>query len=255
MRTLIAISSCGDFEANGNNQAMRDTWLKDAIALGVPYKFFFGTGQNAPQLEDSILLPDVDDGYGSLTYKTRASLRWAYGQGFDHVLRVFPDTYVRMDRMMACPFMDFDYYGDFRSEEGGRPDGGTGKKMPTLQQAQNYASGGAGYWLSRKAFSFLIDAPVLGVWRDDLTPYVEDLWVGNILGKCGTTLKYFDDTRFCNHGSRMWPNVRNDLITAHMSCPERYEKGSMYAAHVAFNMRLTMEELESLRQEFLRGRR
>jgi hypothetical protein len=233
MKSLIAISSCGDFERNGNNQTMRDTWLKDAIALGLPYKFFFGMGQNAPVLEDSIILPVPDD-YGNLTYKTRASLGWASAAGYDFVLRVFPDTYVRVDRLMACPFADFDYYGDFRSEEGGRPDGGTGKHMPTLQQAQNYASGGAGYWLSRRAFAFLLDAPVLGVWRDDLTPYVEDLWVGNILGKCGIKLNYFDDTRFCNHGSNHWPNPGNKLISSHMSCPVPYDKATMYAAHAVW---------------------
>jgi hypothetical protein len=64
-----------------------------------------------------------------------------------------------------------------------------------------------------------------------LTPYVEDLWVGNRLGKCGTKLNYFDDDRFCNHGSHHWPNPGNELITAHMSCPDRYDKASMYAAH------------------------
>jgi hypothetical protein len=253
MKALIAISSCGDFEANGNNQAMRDTWLKDVnIFTNLDYKFFFGVGQNAPQLEDSVLLPDVDDGYGSLTYKTRASLRWAHERGYTHVFRCFPDTFVSVDRLMACHPHEFDFYGDFRSEEGGRPDGGTGKQMPTLQEAQNYASGGAGYWLSRRAFEYLLDAPILGVWRDELMTYVEDLWVGNILGKCGTVLRYFDDTRFCNHGSRMWPNLRNDQITAHLSCPERFDKAFMYAAHAAFSMKLTMEEVERLRISFLR---
>lgn len=238
MKSLIAISSCGDFESNGNNQALRETWLNDLSPYSrLHYKFFFGVGQNAPELEDSVILSDVPDDYGHLTYKTRASLRWAHAEGYEYVFRCFPDTYVRVDRLMRCGFEIADYHGDFRSEEGGRPDGGTGKLMPTLQQAQNYASGGAGYWLSRKAFSFLLDAPVLGVWRDDLTPYVEDLWVGNILGKCGTLLRYFDDTRFCNHGSRMWPNPGNDVITAHMSCPERYDKSSMYAAHAAWKSR------------------
>lgn len=230
MKALIAISSCGDFESNGCNQAMRDTWLKDLVPFGIPHKFFFGMGQGEPELADSVILRDVDDGYGSLTYKTRASLRWARAEGYDFVFRCFPDTYVRVDRLMACPFYEHDYYGDFRQEEGGRTDGGTGKYQPTLQQAQNYASGGAGYWLSRKAFSLLLDAPVIGVWRDEITTYAEDLWVGNILGR-GPLLRYFDDRRFVNHGSTMWPNPGNDTITAHMSCPSRYDKASMYAAH------------------------
>jgi hypothetical protein len=236
LKALIAISSCGDFEANGNNQALRDTWLPDLEQFGVDYKFFFGVGQDAPELPDSIVLPDVPDDYGNLTYKTRASLRWAHAQGYDFVFRCFPDTYVQVERLMASGFAVNDYHGDFRSEEGGRTDGGTGEYRPTLQEAQNYASGGAGYWLSRRAFEFLLNAPVTGVWRDDLTPYVEDLWVGNILGKCGLTLNYFDDRRFCNHGSRMWPNPANYLITAHMSCPDRYDKTTMYAAHEAWKI-------------------
>jgi hypothetical protein len=218
---------------------MRDTWLKDAVALGVPYKFFFGEGQGiGPWLSphDGILLSGVPDDYGHLTYKTKDSLCWAHHQGYDFVFRCCPDTYVRVDRLMACGFQQHDYHGDFRREEGGRTDGGTGEFRPTLQEAQNYASGGAGYWLSRKAFSCLLNQPVTGVWRDDLTPYVEDLWVGNRLGKCGLVLKYFDDPRFINHGSNYWPSLRNDAITAHMSCPDRYNKAWMYAAHEAWKL-------------------
>src|ERR1043166_1122645 len=117
MKLLIAISSCGDFERNGNNQAMRETWLPDVAQFpGLDYKLFFGIGQNAPELKDSIILPDVDDGYGSLTYKTRSSAKWAYERGYDFLFRCFPDTYVRIDRLMACAFQDFDYYGDFRGD-------------------------------------------------------------------------------------------------------------------------------------------
>src|ERR1700756_2792629 len=116
MKLLIAISSCGDFERNGCNQALRETWLKDAVALGIPYKFFFGVGQDAPELEDSVVLADVDDGF--LSYKTRASLRWAHAQGFTYVFRCFPDTYVHIKRLMATTFNEFDFYGDFRREQG-----------------------------------------------------------------------------------------------------------------------------------------
>lgn len=233
-RNLIAISSCWDFEKNANNAALRDTWLRDIKHFpGLDYKFFLGYGQGAESAvlpDDCVFLPDVNDGYGFLTYKTQASLRWAHAEGFDFVFRCFPDTYVRVDRLMACPFPEFDYYGDFRSEEGGRTNGGTGKRMPTLQRAQNYASGGAGYWLSRKAFSLLLNEPVLGIWRDDITPYAEDLWVGNRLGVAHEELRYFDDTRFCNHGSHFWPKPNNQLVTTHMSCPDRYDKAKMYAA-------------------------
>lgn len=233
MKLLIAISSCGDFEANGNNQAMRDTWLKDAIALSVPYKFFFGAGQGEPELEDSVVLRDVPDDYGHLTYKTQASLRWAAARDFDFVFRCFADTYVRVDRLMASGFEQYDYMGDFRSEEGGLTQSEPRIQRPTLQQAQNYASGGPGYFLSRRAYSLLLGAPILGLWRDDLMPYVEDMWVGNILGRhLEIPLKYFDDThRFVNKGSSFWPTQKNDVIASHLSCPDRYDKRMMYSAH------------------------
>jgi hypothetical protein len=238
LKALIAISTCWDFEKNLSNDALRKTWLPDVGKFpGLEYKFFVGHGQGAESAmlpDDCVLLPEVPDGYGFLTYKTRSSLRWAHTRGFEYVFRCFADSYVRVDRLMACGFEIADYQGDFRQEEGGRTDGGTGEYRPTLQEAQNYASGGPGYWLSRRAFTCLIDAPVLGIWRDDLTPYVEDLWVGNRLGKCGLELRYFDDSRFCNHGSRYWPRPDNDLISSHLSCPHPYDRSVMYAAHEAW---------------------
>ncbi len=244
MKILIAISSCYDFEKNGNNQAMRETWLPDVnIFTGLEYRFFVGVGQgaedfacgltdNATAVEtcgDFVVLPAVPDDYGHLTYKTQASLQWAAEKGFDFVFRCFPDTYVRVDRLMACGFENFDYYGDFR--------GDPSTNEVTHQQAQNYASGGPGYWLSKRAYSLLLGAPVLGVWRDEITSYTEDLWVGNILGRhLELDLKYFDDThRFINRGSRFWPTKQNQVITSHLSCPDHpYTKDRMYAAHAAF---------------------
>lgn len=230
MRTLIAISSCGDFERNGNNQAVRDTWLKDAIALGVPYKFFFGIGQGEPELEDSIVLPDVPDDYAHLTYKTRASLGWAEVYGYDFVFRCFPDTYVRVDRLMACGFEQHDYQGDFRGDV---PPPGV-----SLQQAGDYASGGPGYWLSRRAFRLLVDAPVLGIGRDDITQQAEDFWTGRILGRhVEAELAYRDDWgKFVNKGSRYWPRPENDIVSSHLSCPHPYDRAVMYAAHAAWQV-------------------
>ncbi len=234
MRVLIAISSCYDFERNGNNQAMRDTWLPDLAFLN--YRFFFGYGQGAELGEipgDAVFLPDVPDDYGHLTYKTQASLRWAAERNYDFVFRCFPDTYVRVDRLMSSGFEDHDYHGDFRSEEGGLTQSTPRVHRPTLQEAQNYASGGPGYWLSKRAYSLLLDAPILGLWRDELMVYVEDMWVGNILGRhLEVPLKYFDDThRFINKGSNFWPTPKNQVISSHLSCPDRYDKRMMYAAH------------------------
>lgn len=240
MKLLIAISTCFGFEKNGNNQAMRDTWLPDVKKFpGLEYRMFMGFGQGAETnlVPDGVFLPEVPDGYGHLTYKTRASLRWAHEHDYNFVLRAFPDTYIRVDRLMASSFRDFDYYGDFR--------GDASYNMLENGRAQNYASGGPGYWLSRRAFSLLIDKPILGVWKDNLTPYVEDLWCGNWLGRTfigqlpalDPPLQYFDDTkRFINRGSRpcAWPTPQNDFITAHLSCPD-HPKGD--STEIARRMR------------------
>jgi hypothetical protein len=231
VKCLIAISTCYDFEKNGNNDALRETWLPDvAKCPGLEYKFFFGFGQGAATAtlpKDSVLLPDVPDDYGHLTYKTQASLRWAHQRDYQFVFRAFPDTYVRVDRLMACGFEELDYLGDFR--------GDPSTNEVTHQRAQNYASGGPGYWLSRRAIEIVMDGPVIGIWRDEITPYAEDLVCGNLLGRSSVKLKYRDmTTRFINRGSRTYPRPDNDFITAHLSCPDRYDKSRMYEAHQAW---------------------
>jgi hypothetical protein len=216
VKLLTAISSCYDFEKNGNNQVLRDTWLAGAK---VDHKFFFGTGQGAEDavlLPDCVLLPDVEDDYGHLSAKTQKSLLWASSYGYDFVFRCFPDTYVRPERLMACGFEAYDYYGDFRGEHCG-PD--------------NYPSGGPGYVLSRRAFELLLDAPIEGVHR--VAHYAEDLWVGQILNRHRNLgLRYFDDQRFVNHGTRAaGPLKSNTLIATHLSCPDRYHPGRMREKH------------------------
>jgi hypothetical protein len=216
LRLLIAISSCFDFEKNGNNQALRDTWLPEVT---VDYKFFFGTGQGAESAvmpPDAVWLPEVEDDYGHLSSKTRESLRWAFARDYDYVFRCFPDTYCRPERLVQCEFQAHDYYGDFRAETCG-PD--------------NYPSGGPGYFLSRRAYGLLLDAPIEGVHR--VSPYAEDLWVGQILNRHrDKQLRYFDDTRFINHGTRgPGPLRSNTIISTHLSCPDRYYPDRMREKH------------------------
>lgn len=243
MKCLIAISTCYDFETNGSNNAMRETWLPDVKNFpDLEYRFFVGKGQGAEnQLlvgelpADMVFLPEVEDGYGTLTYKTKASLIWAHERGYDFIFRCFPDTYVRLDRLMASGFEAYDYFGDFN----GNPD----VNMLEHGRAQNYAVGGPGYWLSKRAYQLLLDKPVLGIWKDSVTPYTEDLWTGNLLGRTfigqlppmDPPLKYFDDRhRFINKGSRYFATKQNPVISLHLSNPDRYSKDKMYKAHEAY---------------------
>lgn len=230
MRCLIAVSSCWDFEQNGSNTALRETWLADVQSIGnLDYKIFVGHGQGAESSDlpsDVVLLPEVDDGYGDLSKKTQCSLRWAAARDYDFVFRCFPDTYCRPERLIDCGFTTNDFHGDFRREHCG-PD--------------NYASGGPGYFLSRRAFELLLGAPIKGVYRqvgkpeDDswISDYAEDLWVGQILNRHrDMKLRYFDDQRFINHGTREpGPLKSNSIISTHLSCPDRYAPERMWEKH------------------------
>jgi hypothetical protein len=216
-RCLIAISSCWDFEKNGFNAACRETWIP--LATDFDVRFFVGKGQGAETAElpsDTILL-NVDDGYGTLSYKTQACFRWAHARDYPYAFHAFPDTYIVPERLISCGFETLDYLGDFRDE---------------MAAQGNYASGGPGYWLSRKAFSLLLNAPVLGVWDDSITIWAEDLWVGRILARHPDLLYRDDWARFVNHGSRYFPTRANGVITSHLSCPDPYtDPARMYAAH------------------------
>jgi hypothetical protein len=228
VKLLVAISSCYDFEKNGSNQTMRDCWLRDCAAVGLDYKFFVGTGQGAENAvldSDTVLLGEVDDGYGDLSRKSQHSLRWANERDYTHVFRCFPDTYCRPERLIGSGFHGYDYYGDFRGEHC-TPD--------------NYPSGGPGYWMSRKAYILLLDAPITGseamgkhtkVW-----PYAEDLWAGQVLNwHRDLNLRYFDDDRFVNRGTNHdGPLATNNIISCHLSCPDRYHPGRMKEKHEAW---------------------
>lgn len=213
MKVLIAVLTCWTFERNGLNAALRKTWLKDAEGLA-DYKMFVGVGQGAETASlppDVVLLPDVDDGQGFVSYKLRAALRWAYDRDYDFVYRCFPDTYCRPERLMQSGFQAHDYYGDFRGEHC-TPD--------------NYPSGGPGSCMSRKAMALALDAPITGpqatgkhtkVWE-----YADDLWFGQVLNwHRDIGLRYFDDNRFINRGTREpGPRKSNQIIATHLSCPD-----------------------------------
>ena len=59
MKVLIAVLSCELYRINGNNQAMRDTWLP--LVSGADYKIFMGQGSTCSQPDEVFL--DVPDDY------------------------------------------------------------------------------------------------------------------------------------------------------------------------------------------------
>jgi len=196
------------------------TWMRDADVLGVQSVFLLGCPaavvpeQIGPH---ALALPCPDD-YASLPQRTLWFCRWALGawsteQGagsnadtlcsvlpapcpppWDYLFKCDDDTYISMPRLLAFDPAGRDYIGaEWRPGVG-------------------YASGGAGYFLSRKAAVIVAER---------LEPYptgAEDLLVGQVLRAAGIELSI--DSRFVPFGSlERCPRADNDLITLH-AAPE-----------------------------------
>jgi hypothetical protein len=156
---------------------IRDTWVKDipphdpAILqeVEVDYKFFYGSKirpDGKPNqrtyaavelrrpLADEVYL-DCGDGYTSNSHKMKAICRWALKNGYDYVLRCDDDTFIYPEKILKTNFTRADYVG---SGEG------------------DFHPGGC-LFLSRRAMEIIANAPI--------TSYIDDWWMGQVLGKAG----------------------------------------------------------------------
>ncbi len=230
MRILIPILSCVKHELNGFNQAIRDTWMSNALSLGFDVRFFIGNGTSTGDDESALLesyesrpgvfkgkvtedpcislmpiLPDqvtvnTPDGYLYSTHKFREVCRWAYAYNYDYIFQVLTDTFVVPSRLASCGFEKYDYIG-------------------TANNERTAIGGGAGMWLSRKAIQYLINAPV-DMW-------VHDGWVGKVLLENGVKLTH--DPRYTNLGQQEPPVKSNDAITSHIAnTPTIYDPQQMF---------------------------
>jgi hypothetical protein len=248
MKVLIAVLSCESFRTNGNNQAMRDTWLP--LVSGADYRIFMGQGSICSQPDEVFL--DVPDNYQNVTYKTRAMYKWALEHEYDFIFKCFPDTYVCPSRLLSSGFEKYDYVGNFAC----RPQGGFA-----------YATGGSGYWLSKKAYGPLAtahipiedtivvvspnrrplrsraphrpnNAPVTKVLN--VLTWAEDRWTGGLV-YTHEDLKIHHDTRYEENVYGRGPEYNNSTISIHLSrtnyvegSPSKFDKSWVYDKHTAW---------------------
>jgi hypothetical protein len=246
MRALITISSWVGAATNGENQAMRDTFLESVSEFpGLDYRFFIGDGfstgedesalwdsfvhsaagygnkaregvQNKPitytPSDDEVILSNVPDDYAHLAYKVRGQCRWALEQGYDYMLQVGSDIYIVLDRLMNSGFEQHDY---------------TGKTCGNHPLVGGHYAGGGGYWLSKRALQLVVDSPV--------TFWAEDLWVGSIM--CKNHIGLNIDQRYAVDYPEV-PRADNDIITTHLGAHNgvfgKYEPRLMYEVHSIF---------------------
>lgn len=148
MKTLLAIVSCAKYAARVDAQCA--TWVPLLLGAGYDVQVFDG-----PRL-------DVPDDYMSLPAKTKALCAWALANGYERMLKMDDDSYVRASKFSIVE----QHYAGIRipAHDGWDHD---------------YASGGA-YWMSG-----LLMQAVAGARLDD---WAEDRHVGQVAGRSGIPL-------------------------------------------------------------------
>lgn len=176
MKILIAVKSCNDDLKKGCHDVIRQTWGRDVPQFAT-LKFFVGGGNieyHPGNHADEINLRCLDD-YDSLPSKTKEICQWSLSHGYSFTFLCDVDTYLIPSKLFRTDFQNFDYSGRFGTEH---PIGKTFRfrdgRNRTHLKCHPWASGGFGYFLSRKAVAIIAEkAPTL---------WAEDMHVGDTLG-------------------------------------------------------------------------
>jgi len=185
----IFIGICSSHRYAERRAAVRETWLKQ-LPDAVTAFFFVGEG---PRLEEpDVLQLPAGDGYDRLPEKVRTFCRHVLAHyQFDYMFKCDDDTYVCVERLFDLLQDDSDFIGS------------------ADQAHKGFASGGAGYFLSRKALRLVAEATAPG-------SGAEDVWVGKLLQEAGIKLH---PTQQLQMDHRVFPLTTNRLVTAHWCEP------------------------------------
>lgn len=166
-RVLIAVPACHKYaygnhandlkpgitrHTEGRIEAVRSTWWNDINPFSdyVDAKFFYGTapaGMNRKPEADEVFL-NVPDDYEHLPQKMQAIYAWALKNGYDYVFKADDDGYLYVDRLMRIDYEKWDQIGFSNCTHG------LGSKCGC------YITGGAGYFLSKRALQALVGTPL-----------------------------------------------------------------------------------------------
>jgi hypothetical protein len=204
MNVVIGVLSGKNEEQR--RKGCRETWMQDFCNANVNAMFLVGDPKSAEAYCDGndILYLPCPDTYQCLPQKTRLFCKHALESwDFDYLFKCDDDTYVHVDR-----FLNFD------------PEGADYLGIDPVG-TNEFNSGGAGYFLSRKAAIIVAEQLI-----DTVGP--EDLLVGKLMARNGIK-------RSQSHKFQAWkldrtiPTPKNDGITVH------YIRGQeMYDIHNQF---------------------
>jgi len=209
VKLFLAIKSC---HKNAElERAQRETFL---LRSPVEYRFFRGRGSDSGP---NVVVLDVDDSYWSLPFKTQAICRWVVLEDYDYAFFADTDTYIHVDRLQRAGFEDHDYMGYFSYDPG----------------PGAYASGGSGYFLSKRAMKLVGESTSLELdyrhpeRQEEISYRGEDLQVGWIMRDAGIACHKDERFRLRTPG----PSPDNDLITLHDVISPLKSASAMRAYH------------------------
>lgn len=176
MNFRVIVKSCWLDKERGYHDVIRQTWGSQlgctTFAMGEQPQVSQGGTLNW----DEITLEGVNDDYDHLPEKTKEICKlFATLGGSEHIFLCDCDTFLIPERLAQIK-LDADYIGRFTPgpcEIGAqfRYMDARGNHIPCCHP---WASGGVGYFLSRKAASIIA--------KSEITSWAEDLWVGQVLG-------------------------------------------------------------------------
>jgi len=182
-KILMCILSCQKYK--NRRLACLETWVDEKHDNIKPIFVIGNENIKLPVLSDNILYTPCSDEYDHLTHKVKWFCLWALtNYDFNYIFKCDDDSYVVFDRLYSLSESRFDYRG---FDIGG------------------YASGGAGYFMSKRAAM-----AVAGKLNESHAH--EDLKIGKIIQSSG--MSFIPDGNFQPFNCT-FPSADNTIITSH----------------------------------------
>ncbi|WP_299694785.1 glycosyltransferase [uncultured Tateyamaria sp.] len=195
---IVTVFSCHPY-LEDRIPALRDSWLSDLAAMGIPYVIVVGNGDG--RLDGDVLHVDAPDDYEGLPAKTLATIDWVRrNTAHAHMFKIDDDCLVDAQNLFGdlswrgCDYMgrklyrapgqmDRTWHQAKASSERGR------LELDKSPEPSTYADGGSGYVLSRDAMDAALTAADSPEGRALIqASFMEDKLLGDLLNLGGIFL-------------------------------------------------------------------